>query len=115
MAKEVKSLLEFDDGNIQSQVNNELKKVLENIADINTSTKAREISIKLTLTPDEKRRHIAITAEVKSKMQPAHAIKTAMQINKQGDEIVAMELTAHADGQKDLFGTVHETKIVKIS
>lgn len=111
--KEVKSILEFDDGSILNQAQAELQKVLNNIADINTSTKPREITIKLTLKPDEKRKHIEMEAKVTSKVQPSHSIKTSMQLAIEDNSISAMELTPYADNQVDLFGEVHETKIIK--
>lgn len=111
--KEVKSILEFDNGSILEKAQSELQKVLQNIADINTSTKAREITIKLTLTPDEKRKHIDMKANVTSKLQPTHAIATSMQMSMNDEGITAMELTACADGQMDIFGERHETKVIK--
>lgn len=105
--KKVKSILEFDDGSIIDQAQRELKKVLENIADLNTSTKAREITIKLSLTPDAKRKHIGMKACVTSKLQPTQAIETSMQLSMNDKEIVATELTDGVDGQVDLFGQVH--------
>ena len=111
--KEVKSILEIDDGSIMKQVQAERKKVLNNIADVNTNTKPREISIKLTLKPDDKRKHIEMEAKVTSKIQPCHAIKTSMQLAIEDNSISAMELTPYADNQVDLFGEVHQTKVVK--
>lgn len=111
--KEVKSILEFDEGSILTQVQKELQVALHNIADINTDTKPREITIKLKLTPDDKRKHLEMTASVTSKLRPAHAIKTSMQMSITDTEVTAMELVPFADGQKDLFGEIHETKIVK--
>jgi hypothetical protein len=112
--KQVKTILEFDEGSILEKANIELRKVLENIADKNTSTKARTITIKLLLTPDEKRRHVEMSANVTSTLQPLHAIKTSMGISIGEDGIEAVELTGIADGQKDIFGNTAETKIIKM-
>lgn len=111
--KQVKSILEFDDGSILNQAQAELHKALENIADINTSTKPREITIKLKLIPDEKRRHIEMVASVTSKLQPSHAIATSMQMSMSENGIEAVELSAHPDGQVDIFGEIHEAKCIK--
>lgn len=66
--KKVGSILEFDDGSILNQAQAELRKALENIADVNTSTKPREITIKLKLKPDDKRKHIEMEATDKVKV-----------------------------------------------
>ena len=111
--KKVGSFLEFDDGSILNQAQAELRKALENIADVNTSTKPREITIKLKLKPDDKRKHIEMEATVTSKLQPSHPIATAMQMSMTDNGIEAVELSAYPDGQVDLFGEVHETKCIQ--
>lgn len=111
--KKVGSILEFDDGSILNQVQAELHKALENIADVNTSTKPREITVKLKLIPDDKRKHIEMIASVTSKLQPSHPIATSMQMSMTDKGIEAVELTAYPDGQVDLFGEVHETKCIQ--
>lgn len=111
--KKVQNILEFDDGSILNQAQKELQKVLNNIADVNTNTKPREITIKLKLVPDDKRKHIEMQAVVTSKLQPCHPIATSMQISMNDKEVVATELSAYPDGQVDLFGEVHEAKCIQ--
>lgn len=114
MAKQVRSILEFDQGSIMDKVQIEMRKVLDNIADINTSIKPREITVKMQFAPDEKRKHITQTTVVTSKLQPTHASKTSMVMSADREGLLAQELTGVADGQIDLFtGEVHEGKIIK--
>lgn len=112
--KEVKSILDFDGGSIVDKVQHELKKVLENILDVDTDTKTRTITLKLSLTPDDKRKHITATATASTALRPSHPIKTAMTIMHNKEELVATELTGVADGQVDMFtGEAREAKIFK--
>lgn len=67
--KKVLKLSDFNGGIIDDLFQEEFDKVLENIADDNTSPKAsREINIKITIKPDEARGFATTRIDVKSKL-----------------------------------------------
>jgi hypothetical protein len=72
MAKELTNLLDLSSGAIQEKINYELKKVMKNIADSNTSAIGkRRIQITIDLTPkDDERREISVTFGVKTTLAP---------------------------------------------
>lgn len=64
-------LSELAGGRLQQQFNRVLNRVLENIGDENTEPeKAREITIKITIKPDEYREMSDVTCVVSSKLVP---------------------------------------------
>jgi len=111
MAKQVKTLIEFKNGEIMDKINTEFLKVAENIANKNTSVKPRKIKCEITFMPDDNRELIQMSTVVTSVLQPTYATKTAIQMSMGLKGVSAMELTGNADGQVDIFGEVHETKV----
>ncbi|ULQ59215.1 hypothetical protein K7I13_12030 [Brucepastera parasyntrophica] len=65
------TLSDFQKGAIPELFENELQKVLENIADINTKPKAtRKIKIELSITPDKTRKTAETKLSVTSTLAP---------------------------------------------
>jgi len=70
----------------------ELTKVLRNIADVNTEPKApREINVKIKITPNEERRIGDVVAAVSSKVAPVKRVSTVLYIGRHRGEMVAVE------------------------
>lgn len=113
--QEVKSILDFNGGSIVERVNYELAKVLENINDLNTDEKTREITVKITLAPVNQRQQINIKADVTKKIRPTTSIQMAMQVGNLNGENVGIELSAQLDNQINIDGVVEERKIIKFS
>src|SRR5262245_46253480 len=68
------------------------QKVLDNIADVNTSAKtAREVNLKVILKPDEDRRFATIAIQASAKLAPAKPFATAVFIGRHGGKVVASE------------------------
>lgn len=89
------------DGGIQEKVDMEMKKVFENIHDLNTEPKAkRKVTITLELTPDENREVITISSSVKSNLAPLTDVTTTILtgVNVNG-RVEARELKSRAKGQ----------------
>lgn len=81
------------DGGLEESVAIELKKVIINILDPNTSSKkSREINIKIKLTPWENRKNCNVSTEVKSKLQPAAPLETMFIIGEGSNGVEAVEV-----------------------
>lgn len=94
-------LNQFADGALAAKVNNELEKVLENIADPNTDPKKnRTITIAINIHGDENRDVLNTTVSTKSKLQPAKEVETKilMGADQQGN-MIGKELRSGVKGQ----------------
>lgn len=112
--KEVKNILEFDNGSILERVSYELAKVMENIQDPNTDEKARKIKIDISLTPTNQRKQIIMKTDVVKTLRPTTSIQTSMVLTNVGGEAVAIEMSAQLDNQINLDGEVEERKMFKL-
>jgi len=81
------------DGALVERADEEIKKVLENIMDPNTPSKAkRKVTITLVFEPKEDIRDMSeVTFSVKSQLAPAKAISTSIAFEKDGNNIVVEE------------------------
>lgn len=71
------SLTNLAGGKTAARFDDELAKVLENIADPNTEAKAvRVITLRVALKPDDERRHLDVIIAATSKMAPTKLVKT---------------------------------------
>lgn len=86
------SLANMAQGAVVESFNEELKRVLRNIGDVNTSAQAtREITIKVKIKPDEERRIAGVTAAVASKLAPVKPVATAFFLGRHKNDFVAVE------------------------
>ena len=61
-ASNATSLLDMANGAIKERIDYEMGRVMQNISDPNTKASAkREITLKITLAPDEDRKHIEVS------------------------------------------------------
>lgn len=94
-------LNKFINGGVAEKFNIELKRALENIADPNTSpTKARKITMTLTLKANETRDLIETVVETKLAIAPAVPLTTTLLVgqDKKGN-VVGKELLSGKEGQ----------------
>lgn len=95
-------LSELNDGGLQERFNHELKKVVENVMDPNTSQKKkRKIAININVIPtDDYRDEIIFDVEVKSTLAPRENVGGRILIGQdQYGEAVANELRSGQRGQ----------------
>ncbi|MCM3111651.1 replication terminator protein [Lederbergia lenta] len=91
----------FAEGAVSERLNQELQKVLENIADPNTDpTKARKVTLTITLKADDKRDLAMASVVAKSSIVPAKSIdaKIIMDLDN-GGKITGAELKSGIKGQ----------------
>lgn len=90
---ETKKVLKLDDlnhGVITDLWQEEWEKTMENIADDNTTAKTpREITIKVKITPSEKRDHAVIKIEARSKLAPQKPNEGMVQLSFNGSRVEA--------------------------
>lgn len=95
------NLNEFAEGAFAERVNNALKEVYANIADLNTDpTKKRKVTISMTLSADEQRDLAIVDISVKTTLTPARAIgsKIVIDVDFEGNA-VGQELKSSMPGQ----------------
>lgn len=95
------NLNEFAEGAFAERVNNALKEVYANIADLNTDpTKKRKVTISMTLSADEQRDLAMVDISVKTTLTPARSIgsKIVIDVDFEGNA-VGQELKSSMPGQ----------------
>ncbi len=93
-------LATFASGAVEELFKNELNKVVENIADLNTSEKkARKIAIEFKFVPMESRDLIAVDISTKTTLAPTEGTRTKMVIGIDGNLLVAAEYNNQVKGQ----------------
>ena len=86
------TLSNLGDGVAEEQFQFELKKVLENILDINTDyKKPRTITMKITIRPTEDRDSASVFVETKSTVSPISPYATAIFLGREGNQAVCIE------------------------
>ena len=112
--RQVNTVLDFADSAANERINYEYQKILENIANLNTDEKPRKLLIEITITPQNNRKTVNLKTVVKKTLRPTSAVQTQMVFQKVDGEFKAYEITGIPDGQRDLFGDVHEQKYLSI-
>lgn len=93
---------ELANGAIQEKLDYELKKVFENIHDLNTkATDKRTVTIKLEFKPDENRQSITVTSEFTTKLANVEGVSTTVLTGRdfKTGRIEAKELKSTLPGQ----------------
>lgn len=117
------NLEEFASGALSDLINQEMKRVTENIQDPNTvPTAKREITVKITLKPNEQRDFVATAIQAKSTLAPALGALTVMTMGRdlKTGEVDAVEIGNQIPGQMSFqdmevdpsTGEIHETNNV---
>ncbi|MDO5785429.1 MAG: hypothetical protein Q4P20_10255 [Eubacteriales bacterium] len=106
------SLLDLIDGGVKELADLNMRRVLENIRDVNTDPKkARSITIKFTFAPNEARDSVATRVQVECKLVPVKPVETTLDIGVDGGQAVAVERPKYTPGQMKMDGTNTDTNI----
>ncbi|MDQ0340246.1 uncharacterized protein YuzE [Caldalkalibacillus uzonensis] len=99
--KNMIDLSNFANGAVAERFNQELAKVLENIADPNTDPKkARKLQLTLTIKADENRDIANVSIQTKTTLVPAKDIETKIIMDTDGEgNVVGAELKSGMKGQ----------------
>lgn len=91
----------FASGGLAEKFNDELKKVLENIADPNTdATKVRSVTVTVSLKGDKNREIAATSIRATSKVAPYEDIETQIVMDRDDKgKVVGKELKSGTKGQ----------------
>lgn len=95
-------LSELANGAIQEKLEGELKKVFDNIHDLNTkATAKRTVTIKLDLAPDESRQVVSVTSDFLTKLAPVEGVTTTVLTGRDlsTGKVEAKELKSTVPGQ----------------
>lgn len=109
-----KSILQMVNGAIEERVDYEVKRVVDNILDVNTEpTAKRKITLTIELQPSKDRGAVTVKTTAKSTLAPTTPIETVLAItaDKQG-QMAIMEITPQVPGQVDMEG--HEQESPKL-
>lgn len=102
MSEEIVTLASIGNGAALELFDHELTRVIANIADVNTSGKAkREINIKIVIQPDEDRGIGFATLEVKSKLASVRPVNSTMYFGKKDGRLVAVTNNFNQPGMFD--------------
>ena len=112
--KEVNSVLDFGGGAIFERINHELKEIIDNIRSRDTDDKPRTLTIKMSIKPTNNRTQLAINTTVNKTLRPTQPVDTQVFMQEVAGRIQAYENDGLLDGQKDIFGNVHQTKYIDL-
>lgn len=99
MAEEIVTLASIGNGAALELFDHELKRVIANIGDPNTSAKTkREIVVKVIIQPDEERGIGFASLEVKSKLAGVKPVASTMYFGKKDGELVAVQSNFNQPG-----------------
>ena len=89
------------DGAVQEKIDQEVRKIVANILDVNTAFKpTRKLIIDVEFSSDSTRQVIETNVTVKSKIQPSKSVSTLMMAGRDdAGYIQAAELKSNAPGQ----------------
>lgn len=97
------TLLDLMDGGVKEMADINLRRVLHNIADLNTSAKnARTLTVKFKFTPNEARDAVAVSVSVDSTLAPMMAAETTLDVARSEGKLVAVERPKVTPGQLTL-------------
>lgn len=101
MNEKIIDLNKFAGGGVSEKFNNEMQRVLDNIADPNTDfKKTRKVTLTVTIKPNANRNLADIKVEAKSTIAPPQPIGTEMLIGIGTDgKVTGKELMSGAEGQ----------------
>ena len=106
MKLEKVSLLQAMQGAINERVDYEMKKVVDNILDINTEAKKkRKITVTFELSPDENRQMIGLNVSAKSTLAPVMSIGSSLVLGPdENGEVTLAEYVNEVPGQMNVEG-----------
>lgn len=104
-------------GAVQEVFDHELKKVFENIMDVNTpSATKRKLVLEITLSPNDERDMAQVDFQVKKTLAPIKAVTSAIVMGKDGSgNIIANEVLKQVKGQQFFAEALTGGKITPIA
>ncbi len=115
-SKKVKKLgiLGIQNGQIIVNADYELEKIMNNINDINTDDKPRELTIKIKIIPINEKRQVRVESTTTSKLRPLTKVESTLFNIKETDKETGVimnklqEITDFAPGQLNIDGEIQE-------
>lgn len=108
------SLLDLIDGGVKELADLNMRRVLDNIRDVNTDPKkARAITIKFIFAPNENRDSVATRVQVECKLVPVKPVETTLDIGNDGGHVVAVERPKVTPGQMRMDTTTNNITPIK--
>lgn len=112
-----KSILQMARGAILERTDYEMSRVIENIADPNTSATAkRKLTLTLEFKPDDNRQTIMVACVAKSALAPTNPVVTSLYL---ADGETVVEMAPQVPGQTNMDGLEEERpaalKLVKFA
>ncbi len=107
-------ILGIQNGQIIKNIDYELDKIINNINDINTDDKARELTIKIKITPINDKRQLLVECTPTAKLRPLNTVQSTLfnikEIDKETGIITTklQEITDVAIGQLNIDGEIQE-------
>ena len=95
------NISEIAEGAVQEKIDQEVRKIVANILDVNTAFKpTRKLIIDVEFSSDSTRQVIETNVTVKSKIQPSESVSTLMMAGRNDSGYIqAAELKSNAPGQ----------------
>lgn len=113
------SIMEMSQGAILERVNYEMRRIIDNIMDVNTKAAAkRKLTVTLELLPDDERRTIMVHTTAKSTLVPTAPVTTGLYITTQPGtgELLVAEMTPQIPGQMYMDGGYQDDpKILRLA
>ncbi len=99
-------------GALQELFDNDLQKILENIADVNTSYKAaRKLTLELVFKPaDEDREIVMVEAKTRTSTAPVNGVATKIMLDRVGNRVTATEFGNALKNQMTIDDFVDDEK-----
>lgn len=95
------SLFDLLDGGVKELAALNLRRVLDNIRDVNTDAKkTRSLTVKFTFLPNEDRDAVNVDIVVDCKTVPIRAVATTLDIGEDNGQTVAVERPKYTPGQR---------------
>lgn len=107
MQRPISSMSELMDGGVEQRFNEAMREIWQNVQNPNTNPKAkREMTIRITVKPNERRDSAEFTVDVKTKLAAPNALSqlVLLQFNADGS-VTATERTEQIPGQLSFDGT----------
>lgn len=107
-------LLGIQDGQIIKTVDYELEKIINNINDINTDEKPREMNLKIKFVPINHKKQLKLECVVTSKLRPLNTVESTLfnmrEVDKETGVVMnkLQEITDAAVGQLNIDGEIQE-------
>lgn len=112
------SILEMARGAIMERADYEVRRVIDNIMDVNTkATEKRKITITVEFKPDDERQVIQVSAHAKSALASTNPISTSLYVAADfNGEMQVVEMVPQIPGQTAMDAPVQdEPKVLKLA